>query len=190
MPRVISGPLCKKKRISVYLNGYFSGQKKYDIRLNIIRLVIELVIVLALQISIAGLISIGGYIPDFVLLYIIFRSYLLSSYQLIGGSFLLGLTEDLLGGGFIGLNALSKTATAFLIVKTLALKKLDNTILNYGGVALCIFAHDLVYNYIYGQSEYFGFFPFLFRRVVPVFLYNFILYVVISLIPKKSGKRR
>jgi len=156
--------------------------------LNIIRIIIELVFVFAAQLTLANLIAIGGYAPDFIMIYLILRSHLFTSYQFIGGGFLAGLLQDLLGGGFLGLNALAKTITAFVLVKTFSQKKPENSVLAFGGVALCIFAHDFVFQYIYGQSAYFGMFPFIFRRVIPVFFYNFVIYLIISLLP--GQKRR
>lgn len=158
-------------------------------KLNAVRIIIELIIVFAAQLALADLVSVGGYRPDFVLIYLIFRRNIFSSYQFIAGGFLTGLMQDFIGGGFIGLNALSKTAAAFLLVKVFPRTKPENSLHYYGGTALCILLHDLIFNYIYGQSNYPGFIGFLTHRVLLNFLYNFIIFIIFSLIQPRKRNR-
>ncbi|MBC8278273.1 MAG: rod shape-determining protein MreD [FCB group bacterium] len=152
-----------------------------------VRIIFELVLLFAAQIALVDLVVIGGYRPDIILIYMIFRCKLVTGYQFVLLGFLIGLTQDLLGGGFIGLNAMSKTLAAFILAKVFAEEIPHGKLKFYLGVTACILVHDFTYNYVFGQNEYMGFFPFLFRRVLPTSFYNLALVMLIGLIP---GKKR
>lgn len=149
---------------------------------------VEIIVVLAAQTGLTSLADIAGYRPDILLIYIVYRYQKVSGYQLILGGFTLGLLQDLLGGGFIGLAALSKTVSCFILTKIFRKEGPLHNFSYAAGAALCFLTHDFIYNYIYWQTEYLGFFSFLFLRVVPTTFYNLTILILILLVPVK--KRR
>lgn len=61
--------------------------------------------------------SIKGVVPDMVLVFVIFYALLNGAQKGAGYGLLCGLLEDLYTGRFIGMNAISKAATAYIIGK-------------------------------------------------------------------------
>ncbi len=97
--------------------------------------------------------------------------------------FFIGLIQDLIGGGFIGLNAVSKTTAGFILGLLFPEKPPDTKGVFYSSLILCIFTHDLLYHYIFSRGGYEGFLMFLWKQVLPFSLYNFFICVLISLLP-------
>jgi rod shape-determining protein MreD len=153
-----------------------------------LRLIVEIFLVLSAQAGLSELIEIGGYRPDFVIIYLVFRYQSVSSYQLVLGGFLLGFLQDLLSGGFLGVSALAKTIAAFLLTKLFRKEGPLHNVSFAAGAALCFIIHDFIYQYIFWQTEYMGFLPFFFKRVLPVTFYNLVIMVLILLIPLKKKR--
>ncbi|HWQ76087.1 MAG TPA: rod shape-determining protein MreD [Syntrophomonas sp.] len=70
-----------------------------------------------LQTTIFADISIRGVVPDLVLVFVIFYALLNGANKGVVYGLLCGLLEDLYTGRFIGMNAVSKAATAYIIGK-------------------------------------------------------------------------
>ena len=68
-----------------------------------------------LQSTVFGFYSIGGSLPDMVLVFVVFFSVINGAASGTAYGFLCGLLEDLYLGRFIGLNAISKALTGFLV---------------------------------------------------------------------------
>lgn len=74
-------------------------------------------IAIFLQSTIFSFYSIKGAIPDLVLVFVVFFALLNGAYKGTVYGFLCGLMEDLYMGRFIGINALSKGLTAYILGK-------------------------------------------------------------------------
>jgi rod shape-determining protein MreD len=72
---------------------------------------------LLLQTTILDYLSISGVVPDLVLIFVVFFALLNKVYPGTIYGFCCGLLEDLYLGRFIGINAISKGLTAFIIGK-------------------------------------------------------------------------
>ncbi len=70
---------------------------------------------LILQTTVLPLLSIGGVIPDLLLVLVIFTALFYGSVKGAATGFILGLILDLIGGHYLGLGALSGFATGYLI---------------------------------------------------------------------------
>ena len=137
------------------------------------------------QISLVELLTLKGCRPDLILIFLLFYAAGKGRYQPILIGFALGLIQDLAGGGFLGLNALSKSVAGFFIAKLIPKKVPEVRWMYICGGIICILAHDLVHFYIFGQHEYHGFFNFVWRQVLPVSAYNTVIYIIISLLPSR-----
>lgn len=73
------------------------------------------VLALFLQSTFFGVYNIKGTLPDLVLVFVIFYALLNDARKAASYGFLCGLAEDLLLGRFIGMNALAKGMTAYII---------------------------------------------------------------------------
>jgi len=73
------------------------------------------VMALFLQSTLFGVYSIKNTLPDLVLVFVIFYALLSDAGKAAKYGFFCGLLEDLLLGRFIGMNALSKGLTAYII---------------------------------------------------------------------------
>jgi rod shape-determining protein MreD len=156
--------------------------------LKFIRFIIVLFIILIAQVTLVDIVSFKGYRPDLILLFLLFRLPKKGTYRPILIGFGVGLLQDLVGGGFLGVNALAKSVLGFLIGKFFPEKVPANQwVFFYQGI-ICILAHDLVYHYIYGQVAYLGFFNFLWRQVLPSSLLNILLLFILILVPQKRKR--
>ena len=68
-----------------------------------------------LQTSVFSFLSIGGVVPDILLIFVVFYAILNKSPAAVTYGFLCGLLEDLFTGSMIGCNALAKGAAAYVI---------------------------------------------------------------------------
>jgi rod shape-determining protein MreD len=134
------------------------------------------------------LISIGGIKPDLLLLFFLFFTVRKGAYIPIIFGFGLGLIQDLVGGGFIGLYALSKSVTGFVIGKLFPEKTPEEIWLHIGGIILCILVHDTISSYIYHQDGAVNFFSIFWKQVLPSSLYNLLIFVILKLLPFKRNK--
>lgn len=169
------------------INRPFHLRPKSIFPLTVFRFIFELVLILAAQIALVDLAVIGGFRPDLILIYMIFRCKIVSGYQFVLIGLLIGLFQDLLGGEFLGLNAMSKSLAAFVLAKVFPEEIPQDRVKFFLGSTACVLVHDFTYNYIFGQNEYMGFIPFLYLRVLPISVYNLAVIMLIDLIP---GKKR
>jgi len=134
------------------------------------------------------LISIGGFKPDILLIFFIFIAVRKGPYIPIFIGFGVGLVQDLAGGGFIGLYALSKSVTGFVIGKIFPEKTPEEIWLHLGGVILCILVHDIISAYVYHQDGTVNFLSIFWKQVVPSTLYNSLIYIILKLMPFKRNR--
>ena len=131
------------------------------------------------------LIAISGFKPDLILLYLLMRFSGRGVILPVFAGFGLGLVQDIIGGGFLGVFALSKSITGFTIGKIFTEKIPEEKWLLFVGILICIFVHDLISQYIFSQGNYSGFFQFLVNQVLPQIAYNSFAALFISIIPVK-----
>ena len=148
---------------------------------------IILLILYGAQATVVNLITLKGYKPDLILVFFLLQFSSVGGYRTVVAGFGIGLFQDLFGGGFWGANALSKTLTGFLLGKLFSQRVPGERWLFLSGLFTCIFLHDFIFWFIKGQTEYQGFFPFLWRQVLPSMLYNsFLTFLATFLFIKKK----
>ncbi len=118
------------------------------------------------------LIALRGFKPDLALVFFLLYFSRIGNYHTVLAGFGVGLAQDLFGGGFLGVNALAKTAAGFLLAKLFPEKPPEEKWLFLSGLLICVFLHDSVYWFIQGQTEYQGILNLLWRQVLPSALYN------------------
>ncbi len=183
--------LFSKNYLCIKYTKIFNLQTRHPpiIQLNIIRILIEAGILLAIQIALIDLISIGGYRPDLLLIYLLFKYRSMAGYQFIVMGFMLGLMQDLLGGGFLGLNALVKSVAAFTLVKIYEGERFNNRLIYHLGAVAAIFLNDFLSAYIISQGEFSNLGNIIIRRALPIFCYNYVVFIIVNLMPSKKRSR-
>jgi rod shape-determining protein MreD len=81
-----------------------------------------------LQSTVFGIYSINGTVPDLVLIFISFFALINGAVKGTAYGFICGLLEDLFTGRFIGVNALSKALTAYVLGRMQAVVFKDNLV--------------------------------------------------------------
>ena len=131
------------------------------------------------------LIEIAGFKPDLILLFLLMRYSGRGVLTPVFMGFGLGLIQDILGGGFLGVFALSKSIAGFVIGKIFPEKKPEEKWLWLFGIIMCIIMHDLISQYIFSQGNYSKSYLFLVNQVLPQLAYNCFAAVLIMIIPFK-----
>lgn len=129
-----------------------------------------------LQSTVFGFYSIGGSLPDLVLVFVVFFSVINGAASGTAYGFLCGLLEDLYLGRFIGLNAISKALTGFLVGKLQGSFFRENILIGILAVAF----GTLVNTFILLVLSRLAFTPFHFNLqfyvgIIYQFIYNVIL---------------
>jgi rod shape-determining protein MreD len=158
--------------------------------LKTLRIPLLFAIAFIAQITLADLIAIKGYKIDMILILMTLVLNGLGCYLPIFAGFGLGLLQDLLGGGLIGLNALSKSLVGFILGQFYPEKNPRKSEFFLLVSALCIIVHDFVYNYIYGQGQGISILGLFFKRAFPSSLYNLTLVFFITLLPFQKRRRK
>ena len=149
---------------------------------------IILLLVLIVQSTLVDLISVGGYKPDLALVFFLLMFARKGGFSAVFAGFGIGLAQDLLGGGILGLNALSKAAAGYLLAKLFPEKIPDERWLYWGGLTLTVLVHDLIYWYIAGQTEYLGIGQLIYLQVLPQFVYNTFLVLLSAFLFSESRR--
>ena len=106
-------------------------------------------VAIIIQSTLIDLIQIKDIKPDIVLLMLIFNGVKKPQYYATLSGFFSGITQDLIGGSFIGLFALSKTVSGFIIniVKQIGkLKEIHSFIVVL--ISTCLI-HDIIFYFVY-----------------------------------------
>lgn len=106
------------------------------------------VVLLLLQITFLRFISIGGVVPDAIVIWIVFLALRYGQIHATVAGFVLGLAMDIVGGDFIGLSPLSKTICGFVAGYFFNEEKTEQTLASYRFAVLILMA-SLVHNSIY-----------------------------------------
>ncbi len=97
-----------------------------------------------LESTLFGHFTLRGVGPDLILIFVVFFALINGSRNGFGYGFLCGLLEDLYLGRFIGMNAISKALTAFVIGKLEVNVFKDNILVGFGGVVLATVFNSIV----------------------------------------------
>ncbi|MCD6165339.1 rod shape-determining protein MreD [bacterium] len=138
-----------------------------------------------LQLTFIPLLVVYGIKPDIILIYVVYLSFKEGRIWGTVSGFLMGLIEDFFGFGFIGLNALTKSFTAF-IAHTFPRQILGKHLLQTGIVLFCCGCiHDFLFNLIYSFGAGVSVVDIVFKYAIPTALYTSLLGVLIcAIFPK------
>jgi rod shape-determining protein MreD len=75
--------------------------------------ILIVIIIFSIQTTWLGIFSIGGVIPDLALIWVVYCGVHCSGNMGIGWGFVMGILQDSLSGGLLGLNVLSKSLIGF-----------------------------------------------------------------------------
>jgi rod shape-determining protein MreD len=110
---------------------------------------------LLLQITFIPLISLGGYLPDVFILYLVYVALRRGQIEATMTGFIIGLLQDIVTIKFLGLAALSKTIAGFVIGYFFNDNTVEQTLGSYRYllmIALCSVIHNIVYFTIFFQG--------------------------------------
>ena len=110
---------------------------------------------LFLQTTFIPLLSLGGFVPDLLLIWVVFTAVRRGQVETTVAGFLVGLLQDLVSTQLFGLAALSKTVAGFLAGYFYNENKTDQTLGTYRFlliVGLCSLVHNGIYFLIFLQG--------------------------------------
>ena len=110
---------------------------------------------LLLQTTFIPLLSLGGMVPDLLLIWVVYSALRRGQVETTIAGFLVGLLQDLVSTQLFGLAALSKTVAGFLAGYFYNENKTDQTLGTYRFllvVGLCSLAHNAIYFLIFLQG--------------------------------------
>ncbi len=110
---------------------------------------------LFLQTTFIPLLSLGGMVPDLLLIWVVYTGLRRGQTETTVAGFLVGLLQDLVSTQLFGLAALSKTLAGFLAGSFFNENKTDLTLGTYRFlliVGLCSMAHNSIYFLIFFQG--------------------------------------
>ena len=111
---------------------------------------------LLLQTTFIPFISLGGYLPDIFLIYLVFIALRRGQIEATISGFIIGLLQDIVTTKFFGLAALSKTIAGFTAGYFFNENTVEQTLGSYRFIlliALCSIVHDLVYFTVFFQGS-------------------------------------
>ena len=147
--------------------------------------------VLVIQSTLVPLIRIGGVAPDVLLVYmIIWCSHHERSQGVVLG-FCGGMIQDLVGGGTLGVYALSKSLACYVACSLPRSKYSHDFSLVGIMLFLAVFVHQLIYTLFASREAVAGFLSLFFRNGVPSMLYTLLFgmsaYGLIRVIQNRKG---
>jgi rod shape-determining protein MreD len=104
-----------------------------------------LLVALALQAALVPRIAIGGIRPDLLVAFVVYLGWMRGPIAGTVGGFCVGLYQDLDAAGPLGLNALSKAVTGFLVAKAGFRVHRSNVGVRFVFFLVAMLLHDLVY---------------------------------------------
>ena len=110
---------------------------------------------LLLQTTFIPLLSLGGMVPDLLLIWVVYTGLRRGQVETTIAGFAVGLLQDLVSTQFFGLAALSKTVAGFLSGYFYNENKTDQTLGTYRFllvVGVCSIGHNLLYFLIFLQG--------------------------------------
>jgi len=149
--------------------------------------------VLVVQSTLVPLIRIGGIAPDVLMAYmIIWCSYHDRSQGVVLG-FCGGMLQDLVGGGTLGVFALSKSLACYVACSLPRSKYSHDFILVGIMLFFAVFVHQLIYTLFASREAAAGFLSLFFRNGLPSMLYTLLFgmstYSLIRVVRNRKGAR-
>jgi rod shape-determining protein MreD len=120
-----------------------------------IRSALIIIGLLLLQTTFLPFISLGGYLPDLFILYLVYIALRRGQIKATIYGFIIGLIQDIVAIKFLGLLALSKTIAGFVVGYFFNENTVEQTLGSYRYVlliGLCSIIQDLVYFIIFFQG--------------------------------------
>ncbi len=114
-----------------------------------------IVVLLLVQTTFIPLISLGGFLPDLLMIWLVVVALQRGQIEATVTGFAAGLLQDLVATKFLGLAALSKTIAAFVLGYFYNENMVEHTLGSYRFVmlvALGSFLHDLVFFLVFLQG--------------------------------------
>jgi rod shape-determining protein MreD len=149
----------------------------------VIRQILIVVVLLAAQVALGPLISVGQIQPNFLAIYVIYWTVRRGPRDGIWLGFAIGIVQDIVTTQFLGISPLSFAITCFIIGKLCALWPASSRwswmAWLLGGAIL----HGLVYYYFYAVGTYLSFGMLLWNYALPTALYTALLGALWSLSP-------
>jgi rod shape-determining protein MreD len=139
--------------------SYFGGRILGSGLTSTLRYIGISILILLLQSTIVPFTSIGNIIPDIIVVWIVYLSIKLGQIPATIAGFTIGLMQDIIGGQFLGLGALSKTVAGFLAGYFYNENKIDQILGSYEFLvitAISAFAHNVIYFIILVQGSEIG----------------------------------
>ncbi len=121
-----------------------------------IRSVIAIIGLLLLQTTFLPLISLGGYLPDLFLIYLVYVAVQRGQWEATVTGFLAGLLQDIVSIKFLGLGAFSTTVAGFVAGYFYNENTVEQSLGSYRYVllvGLCSMLHNLLYYTIFFQGS-------------------------------------
>ena len=154
-----------------------------------VRDAIVLAVVLALQATVAHRIAIGGIRPDLLVAYVVYLGWMRGPVTGAIGGFCVGLYQDLDAAGPLGLNALSKTVTGFLVAKAGFRVHRSNMAVRFVFFVVALLVHDLVYFSVDTGGDLGALAGQIFLRTVPTALYTTVCVLVLLGVVEQFTRR-
>jgi len=114
-----------------------------------------IVVLLLAQTTFIPLISLGGFLPDLLMIWLVIVALQRGQIEATVTGFVAGLLQDLVATKFLGLAALSKTIACFVIGYFYNENMIEQTLGSYRFLMLVLlasFLHDLVYFLVFLQG--------------------------------------
>lgn len=140
--------------------------------MKITQAIVVIFLFVILQVVVAPRISLGEIAPDFPLLLVAYFSVRRPAQRAAGAGFLIGLFQDLFNPTLLGLNALTKTLTAYALSVASSKLEPDSWLLLAPLFGLAALAHDVVYLLFFTGLHMGQFFVLLGTVALPSALYT------------------
>ena len=140
--------------LSPFLGTFFIIQRKE--MQPYIRSALVIIGLLLLQTTFLPFISLGGYLPDLFIIYLVYVALRRGQIEATISGFIIGLLQDIITTQFFGLAALSKTIAGFIAGYFYNENTAEQTIGSYRYVllvALCSIVHNFIYFIIFFQGS-------------------------------------
>lgn len=146
-----------------------------------IRSALVVIGLLLLQTTFLPFISLGGYLPDLFILYIVYIALRRGQIEATISGFIIGLLQDIITTQFFGLAALSKTIAGFVAGYFFNENTTEQTLGSYRYVllvALCSVVHNFLYFIIFFQGTSGSLLSSVFECTIGMTLYTCIISVL------------
>ncbi|MBI4546603.1 MAG: rod shape-determining protein MreD [Ignavibacteriae bacterium] len=157
--------------------------------LHVVKYIIVLFLLIVIQTQIVRLVSLHGITPDLLIIWIVYIGLKEGQIKATLWGFGIGLATDLVTGNFIGLTALTKTASGFVAGYFYNENKVQLTLSSYRFILIVLIVslvHNTLYFIIFTRGSEIGLFQAVFTVGLAATLYT----AMISLLPMVAFSRK